>query len=512
MWTSPDVLCGPRIEYSMLAQSLSQKCRKQMAKFRSRTRRRPVAHLFQSWMGKSSQRFLILALSRGVICIPGCFYCKTLLQYVAENSNASSCFTDDEKTERFCGNNSLASKLFLSDCQNSSIRKKSHSSEAFPIRDQVVEEPWLLQPPLVSGPIADIYTSNDIDSEREMLKYSDGDIQEAKVSNQSRISEDSNHKANHDMNISEPFNSLLSSHLVEEPWIFESSTSIVSSTVNIVSGFARNESDKDEGTQSAFDEQNQPNPENLLHEEENIAMTKEESLSTVILINSSICTIQRIAVLENDKLVELLLEPVKTNVQCDSVYLGVVTKLVPHMGGAFVNIGSPRQSFMDIRPNREPFVLHSFHGPMKERELSGSLFDKPGEQVHFPVNGALSNGVEEPGEEEYDQSEDEFINEELDSHENRNFDGLDVTNKNLNGGVVVHEIEQLNGGMNQLQTRSQHQDVSDKVIGTEENKWEHVKKGSKIIVQVVKEGLGTKGPTLTAYPKLKSRFWVSNIR
>lgn len=228
-------------------------------------------------------------------------------------------------------------------------------------------------------------------------------------------------------------------------------------------------------------------------------MTKEESLSTVILINSSICTIQRIAVLENDKLVELLLEPVKTNVQCDSVYLGVVTKLVPHMGGAFVNIGSPRPSFMDIRPNRGPFVFHSFH----ERELSGSLFDKP---VDFPVNGTLSVGVEEPDEVEYDQSEDEFINEELDGHNNRsNFDGLDVINENVNGGV---ELEQLNGGM---QSISQHQDVSDKVIGAEENRWEHVKKGSKIIVQVVKEGLGTKGPTLTAYPKLKSRFWVSII-
>ncbi|KAL8537876.1 hypothetical protein ACS0TY_012851 [Phlomoides rotata] len=479
MWTSSDVVCGPRNIYSMLAQSPSQKCRKRMAKFRSRTRRRPVAHLYQSWMGKRSQ----------------------------------SCFTDDEKTARFCGNNSLASKLFLSDCQNSSIRKKAHLSEAFPLRDQVVEEPWLLQPSIVSDPFADIYISSDIDNEREMLNYSDGDIQKSKISNQSRISEDSNHKSNHDMSISESYNSLLSDHLVEEPWIFESSTSIVSSTDNAVSGLVRNESNKDEVTRSAFDEQNQPTPENLLHEEENIAMTNEESISTVILINSSICTIQRIAVLENDKLVELLLEPVKTNVQCDSVYLGVVTKLVPHMGGAFVNIGSPRPSFMDIRPNREPFVLHSFHGPMKERALSGSLFYKPGELVDFPVNGALSNGVEVPDEEEYDQSEDEFINEELDGHENHiNFDGLDVINENVNGGVVGHEHEQLNGEVNQLQTRRQRPDVSNKVIGAEENKWEHVKKGSKIIVQVVKEGLGTKGPTLTAYPKLKSRFWILMTR
>lgn len=418
----------------------------------------------------------------------------------------------------------MASKLFLSDCQNSSIRRKSHLTEAFPIRDQVVEEPWLLQSSLVPHHFADRDNSSDFDNEREMLKYSDGDIQKSKILNQSRLSEDFNHKSDYEMNemnISERYDSLLTNHLVEEPWIFESSTYTVRSKAKMVSGVVRNESDKDEVAQSALNEQHQPTPENLLHEEESNAMTKEDSVSTAILINSSICTIQRIAVLENGKLVELLLEPVKTNVQCDSVYLGVVTKLVPHMGGAFVNIGSPRPSFMDIRPNREPFVLPSFHGPMKEREVSGSIFDKPGEQVDFPENEALSNGVEEPDEVEYDQSEDEFINDELEGLENRiNFDVLDVIKENVNGGVVGHELEvdtqrfleQLNGEVDQLQTRSQHQDASVKVIGSEENKWEQVKKGSKIIVQVVKEGLGTKGPTLTAYPKLRSRFWVSNIR
>ena len=39
-----------------------------------------------------------------------------------------------------------------------------------------------------------------------------------------------------------------------------------------------------------------------------------------------------------------------------------------------------------------------------------------------------------------------------------------------------------------------------------ENKWIQFHKGTKIIVQVVKEGLGTKGSTLTIYPKLRRRF------
>ncbi|MCI24615.1 ribonuclease E/G-like protein chloroplastic-like, partial [Trifolium medium] len=36
-----------------------------------------------------------------------------------------------------------------------------------------------------------------------------------------------------------------------------------------------------------------------------------------------------------------------------------------------------------------------------------------------------------------------------------------------------------------------------------ENKWSQVRKGTKIVVQVVKEGLGTKGPSLSPFPKLR---------
>lgn len=48
-------------------------------------------------------------------------------------------------------------------------------------------------------------------------------------------------------------------------------------------------------------------------------------------------------------------------------------------------------------------------------------------------------------------------------------------------------------------------------IHSAEEMWALVRKGTKILVQVVKEGLGKKGPTLTAYPKLRSRFWVRTV-
>lgn len=485
MWTSSDVLWGTSVQFSMLAYSPNQRCRKCTGKLKPRNRRKPVAHIFHSWMGERTQRILLPALTR-----------------------------DDEKIAKCCGGYYLASSLFFSDCQSYSIRRNSHVTAAFPISDQVVEEPWLLQPSLVSHHLADVYTSSDVDNEREMLNCSNGSIPNLEILNQCSQGEDFNHKSSYnanEINISEQSDSLLTNDLVEEPWIFES----ICSGVKVASGVVGNELVEDEVTQTELCEQHPSTPENLLHEEENNVTTKEDSVSTVILINSSICTVQRIAVLENDKLVELLLEPVKTNVQCDSVYLGVVTKLAPHMGGAFVNIGSPRPSFMDIRPYKGPFVFPSFHIPMEETDVNGSIFNKSEEQADFPENEALSNEVEEPDEVEDDQIEDDDV---FEHHEDQiNFDVLDVIRENLNGSIIGHGVdvekhkllEHLNGGADQLQTRSQPQDAGVKV---KENKWKQVKKGSKIIVQVVKEGLGTKGPTLTAYPKLRSRFWILMTR
>lgn len=429
----------------------------------------------------------------------------------------SSGFTDDEKIARCSASYYLASNLFFGDCHISPSRipRNSHVTGAFQVSDQVVEEPWLMQPSLVSHHFDDTCTSSDIGNESEKLNCSNGSVQNSETLNESSHGGDSS-KYTYNVNgmdILEQSDSLLTNYMVEEPWIFES----VCSRVKEASGVLRSELGNDEVTQIALSEPHQPTtPENLVHEEENNETTKEDSVSTVILINSSICTVQRIAVLENNKLVELLLEPVKNNVQCDSVYLGVVTKLVPHMGGAFVNIGSPRPSFMDIRPNKGPFVFPKFCGPMEETEVISSTSDKPEEHVDFPENGALSTAVEELDEEDDDQSEDELVNDEFELHGNQaNFDVLDILKENLNGSIVEHGVDvekpkfgkHLNGEAEQLQSRSQPQDASIKI---KENKWEQVKRGSKIIVQVIKEGLGTKGPTLTAYPKLRSRFWVSN--
>lgn len=303
-------------------------------------------------------------------------------------------------------------------------------------------------------------------------------------------------------------------HPVEEPWLLHSAPFIVS----------KDKMESNEIDDIVKEQVKLVDTEKLLAEESSNIISK-DPVSTIILINSSICTMQRIAVLEDEKLVELLLEPVKSNVQCDSVYVGVVTKLVPHMGGAFVNIGNSRPALMDIKQYRDPFIFPPFRQRTKKQENV-----LQGKNNYVSHDADDSNGISGLS------SEDgclKSVHNDYDEHEGEDdFYISEVLKENVNGSMVDDEVEAdfeddiegsevhiegetdnssipfgMNGSVNShiLQTKDTKKATH---MASRENKWIQVRKGTKIIVQVVKEGLGTKGPTLTAYPKLRSRFWV----
>lgn len=313
---------------------------------------------------------------------------------------------------------------------------------------------------------------------------------------------------------------------VEEPWLLQPP---LFSTVSSLDVFKDSETVKNKETELE--------DKGISLPQQGSNLIFKDSVSTVILINSSICTMQRIAVLEDGNLVELLLEPVKTNVQCDSVYLGVVTKLVPHMGGAFVNIGGSRPSLMDIKRNREPFIFPPFRQKSTKREIDGSVFEAFLEHSASHGNGHASLDVEVIDElTEIGSQEDSVqpMHDDEEEHESDDdFDNTEVLRDNENGSVLNfvqaeaacehyldgqhHHLEgetinssfhaDINGSSNSQMPHLRDTKDSGRTV-TNVNKWAEVQKGTKAIVQVVKEGLGTKGPTLTAYPKLRSRFWV----
>ncbi|XVF71705.1 hypothetical protein PTKIN_Ptkin12aG0060900 [Pterospermum kingtungense] len=308
---------------------------------------------------------------------------------------------------------------------------------------------------------------------------------------------------------------------VEEPWFIHSPLFFLTygdgreADMSII-----NDSLEDEITMLEPDNQRDQNAEKFLPEESSPVISK-DSVSTVILINSSICTMQRIAVLEDGKLVELLLEPVKSHVQCDNVYLGVVTKLVPHMGGAFVNIGSSRHSLMDINHKRAPFIFPPFRQRTKKQAKDLASGDPDEHSATNEIESSPEDAVflEDAAEDDSEDEEVQFVHNNFED-----FDVLEVLKESVNGSVVSYgepdaDFEDLLDGQHlQEETLLGSSSLeipngasgshSKDVENADEKKWDLVRKGTKIIVQVVKEGLGTKGPTLTAYPKLRSRFWI----
>ncbi|KAL6959885.1 hypothetical protein U1Q18_040034 [Sarracenia purpurea var. burkii] len=440
---------------------------------------------------------------------------------------------DEEKILKCFISDSLVSKPFFSDLTvnpefymkdtGTGFHKGSYSNKPFSERGQPVEEPWLLHSSLPSSYEAHSNSSTgSVDEDRILLYHNSDSIKTKSFSEASSKSEDGLSSTDKGCDSYETFSER--DQPVEEPWLLGSHLFLGSNT-NVV---CDKEPFEKEATRSKIYDQHDQVPEKLLSKEESDSVSREDSVSTIIVINSSVCTMQRIAVLEDGNLVELLLEPVKNNVQSDSVYLGLVTKLVPHMGGAFVNIGSSRPSLMDIKHYREPFIFPPFRRCTKVKEVSGSAFAMPEEKRGADGIQSHSHNVEvvdEIGEDEIDDDPVQYLHNEYVEHDIEDDYDIEVLKENRNGSLSGHdEVDaDFDGCLDHLERKRDHvegclensphshlQDMKKdfKKGWIDENKWGQVRKGTKIIVQVVKEGLGTKGPTLTAYPKLRSRFWI----
>lgn len=339
---------------------------------------------------------------------------------------------------------------------------------------------------------------------------------------------------------------------IEEPWLPATSVLVKEESVlenfRLVTGLdeVAEVAKTKEALQAKLSSDNEAQPTELQTAQEAIGMVlqKEKDVTTEIIINSSVCTIQRIAILEDGKPVEILLDPVKTNVQVGSIYLGTIKKLLPHMSGAFVDIGISRLALLTISKNKEPFAFPPLDALKKENQFDdaltknlvaeSSLNDK--EEDYNELLKSMVNEDEISLKYEDDEDEDREIEEALEEKYNPgrglnthvidvntvssvnmedrhyfNRNGHDMREENdgehySNGGYVISKKNKSNDQIQNMDVPSAHPlSVNFK---RKLKKWMHVREGTKIIVQVIKEELGTKGPLLSAFPSLTSRFWV----
>jgi ribonuclease G len=154
----------------------------------------------------------------------------------------------------------------------------------------------------------------------------------------------------------------------------------------------------------------------------------------------------RVAILEDDRLVELLVDRPDTRRSVGDIYLGKVEAVLPGIQAAFVDIGAEKSAF-----------LHA------------------------------SDLIEADEDEDPDEREPDDADED-----NGNGDG----NGTGNGKATAQAVANRRGAQRPSRRR-QTPDIADEL-----------KRGQSKLVQVIKEAIGTKGPRVTAQVSLAGRFLV----
>ena len=189
-------------------------------------------------------------------------------------------------------------------------------------------------------------------------------------------------------------------------------------------------------------------------------MTKE-------MIISSSAHETRVAILEDDQVAEIFIERERQRGVVGNLYKGRVSKVLPGMQSAFVDLGLERDGFLYVSD-----VVASFD------ELDADEDLRPASGIHQAV---ISNGERAPS-----SANDSGIHRP----------GTDRPDTASGIRRVVDSGERRAYGR------------SDRDRGPEPKIEELLKEGQEIIVQVAKEPLGTKGARLTSHATMPGRFLV----
>jgi ribonuclease G len=191
-------------------------------------------------------------------------------------------------------------------------------------------------------------------------------------------------------------------------------------------------------------------------------------LKREILINGSQRE-TRVAILEDDRLAELLVDRPEQRRSVGDIYLGRVEAVLPGIQAAFVDIGLEKSAFLHASDLLEPDEDED-----REEEVDGPDDEVPEEVVAGETNGGTGGEVAEPSAEAPN--------------------GRERRRRGRSGGrpEAPAEVRQR-----EVQPRHAIPNIQDLV-----------KKGETRLVQVTKEPISTKGCRVTAQISLPGRFLV----
>jgi len=186
-----------------------------------------------------------------------------------------------------------------------------------------------------------------------------------------------------------------------------------------------------------------------------------------MLINVSQPEECRIAVVEDGMLEELYIERSSQNNYVGNIYKGVVVNLEPSIQAAFVDFGVGRNGFLHISDVEPQYFRQGGYDPNQPIEAPGRRREEIDET---PEDSEL--GEEEIGE---------------------------------GGELVGAEVRADNGRRRFGRHRPQRPGARPRIKPPIQ---EILRRGDEVLVQVIKEGIGNKGPTLSTYISIPGRYLV----
>ena len=175
----------------------------------------------------------------------------------------------------------------------------------------------------------------------------------------------------------------------------------------------------------------------------------------------------RVAILEDDQVVEIFIEREKSRGVVGNIYKGRVSKVLPGMQSSFVDIGLERDAFL--------YVTEVVNTVEEFERLESGDDEADDEPTPQPAPVAAGPGALEPAE-------------------------SDESAPTVSGGVRAERRARDRNGA--ASGRAYDRDRPDAKIE------DLLKEGQEVLVQVVKEPLGTKGARLTSHVTMPGRFLV----
>jgi ribonuclease G len=188
----------------------------------------------------------------------------------------------------------------------------------------------------------------------------------------------------------------------------------------------------------------------------------------------------RVAILEDDQVVEIFIEREKSRGVVGNIYKGRVSKVLPGMQSSFVDIGLERDAFLyvtEVVNTVEEFERLESGDEDADADIAPELSVPALPRADEPAAVAAGGG---PSAESSDDAEP----------------------ATLSGGARADRRARDRNGVRGGQPRPSRDDRPEAKIE------DLLKEGQEVLVQVVKEPLGTKGARLTSHVTMPGRFLV----